>query len=90
MYARKLRNRSGSTSVQVIRKEKGRYRVVKTFGTSHEPDEIARLWIQVERYARDPDPDQSHLFELYSERVRMPSIEKKDCGGYDRGSRGVD
>jgi hypothetical protein len=66
MYARKLRNRSGSISVQVIRKENGRYRVVKTFGTSRDPDEIARFWLAAERYARDPDPAQSHLFPLYS------------------------
>ena len=32
MYVRKLKNRSGSVSVQVIQKIKGRYKVVKTIG----------------------------------------------------------
>lgn len=67
MYARKLRNRSGSTTVQVIRKDNGRYRVVKTVGTSRDPDEIDRLWLEAERYARHPDPDQPSLFAVCSE-----------------------
>jgi len=43
MFVRKKRNRSGSTSVQVISKSGGRYRVIKTIGSAGEEQEIARL-----------------------------------------------
>jgi len=43
MFVRKKRNRSGSTSVQVISKSGGRYRVAKTIGVAHDEQEIARL-----------------------------------------------
>lgn len=43
MYIRKLKNRSGSVSVQVIQKIKGRYKVIKTIGCAtllHEIEEL--------------------------------------------------
>jgi transposase len=43
MFLRKLKNRSGSISVQIISKAKGKYRVVKTIGSGRSKDEIARL-----------------------------------------------
>jgi len=42
MFIRKKRNRSGSISVQVIDKSNG-YRVVKTVGSSKDPEQIDRL-----------------------------------------------
>ena len=42
MFVRQKRNRSGSVSVQVIDKTNG-YRVVKTIGSSSDPEEINRL-----------------------------------------------
>lgn len=42
MFVRKKPNKSGSVSVQVIDKSNG-YRVVKTIGSSDDPDEIQRL-----------------------------------------------
>jgi hypothetical protein len=33
-FLRKLKNRSGSISVQIISKERGKYKVVKTLGSS--------------------------------------------------------
>lgn len=42
MFVRRKRNRSGSVSVQVIDKTNG-YRVVKTVGSSRDPEEISRL-----------------------------------------------
>ena len=46
MFVRKVRNRSGSVSVQIISKEKGSYRVVQTVGCSRDPDEIEQLVVQ--------------------------------------------
>lgn len=43
MYIRKLKNRSGSVSVQVIQKIKGRYKVVKTIGCATLLHEIEKL-----------------------------------------------
>lgn len=42
MFLRKLRNRSGSTSVQIISKSSGKYKVIKTIGTSVSEQEIQR------------------------------------------------
>jgi hypothetical protein len=43
MFVRHKKNQSGSTSVQVISKSGGRYRVVKTVGVASDDGEIARL-----------------------------------------------
>ena len=43
MFVRKLKNRSGSISVQVISKARGRYKVVKTIGYANTRQEIDRL-----------------------------------------------
>ena len=42
MFLRKKQNKSGSVSVQVISKANG-YRVVKTLGSAHDPQEVDRL-----------------------------------------------
>ena len=49
MFARKIRNRSGSTSVQIINKQGGVYRVFRTVGSSTDPDEIERLFREARR-----------------------------------------
>ncbi len=67
MFARKHTNRSGSVSVQLIRKDRGRNRVVRTIGTSHDLDEIERLWQQAQRLARYHDPHQGKLFSMQTE-----------------------
>ena len=43
MFVRKNKNRSGSTSVQIIDKTGGKYRVVKSIGVSSDPEEIEIL-----------------------------------------------
>jgi len=44
MFLRKKRNVSGSTSVQIISKANGKYKVVKTIGSSANEQEIQKLW----------------------------------------------
>jgi transposase len=46
MFVRKKPNPSGSTSIQIIDKSKGKFRIVKTVGVSSDPAEIAFLWKQ--------------------------------------------
>ena len=45
MYVREVKNRSGSISIQIISKDKGRYRVVKTVGCGAQRHEIDRIKI---------------------------------------------
>jgi len=44
VFVRKNKNRSGSTTVQIIDKSKGKYQVIKTVGTSSDQSEIEFLW----------------------------------------------
>lgn len=64
MYPRKVKNRSGSISVKIIKKEKKRSCVVQTVGTATDPDEIERLWNKAQQLTRAPDPRQMNLFSL--------------------------
>lgn len=43
MYVRELKNRSGSISIQIISKARGRYKVVKSLGSAITRQEIERL-----------------------------------------------
>lgn len=65
MFVRKNRNRSGSVSVQIVSKESGSYRVVRTVGCSKDPDEIEVLVKQAIRSISDCD-EQLKLFPLRS------------------------
>ena len=44
MFLRKLKNRSGSTSVQIISKSGGKYKVVKSIGSGTSEQELEKLW----------------------------------------------
>jgi len=66
MFVRKLNNRSGSVSVQVIQKVKGKYKVVKTVGcatTQHKIDNLVNLAKQ----EIDELSQQRQLFESESD-----------------------
>ena len=43
MFIRKKKNRSGSTSIQIVSKDRGRYKVVKTIGCATMLHEIEKL-----------------------------------------------
>jgi transposase len=44
MFLRKLKNRSGSISIQIISKARGKYKVIKTIGSSSNQQQIEKLW----------------------------------------------
>jgi hypothetical protein len=46
MFVRKNRNKSGTTSIQIISKRNGRYKTIETIGTSKNPDEIEKYFIE--------------------------------------------
>lgn len=48
MFVRKKKNNSGSTSIQIIQKQKGKYKVVKTLGCSFNEKEIEKIYRQVQ------------------------------------------
>ncbi len=58
MFLRKLKNRSGSVSVQIISKSSGKYKVVKTIGSGKTEQEIQKLWFlgkqEIERLSMPP------------------------------------
>lgn len=46
LFVRKKKNKSGVVSIQIIDKSSGKYRVVKTVGSSADPEQIERLYHQ--------------------------------------------
>ena len=58
MFIRKLKNRSGSISVQIISKTTGKYKVIKTIGCCHNKQEIEKLTYlakqEIERLSNQP------------------------------------
>lgn len=50
MFIRKKPNKSGLISVQIIDKSQGRYKVIRTVGSSKDPDVIERLMIEAKNH----------------------------------------
>lgn len=50
---RKNKNRSGSTSIQRVSKQNGRYKVVKSFGSGNTEEEIESLYQKAEYYLQE-------------------------------------
>lgn len=63
---RRKKNKSGSVSVQIISKEHGRYSVVQTVGSSHDPDAVAKLVVQARSMVANPE-HQQRLFSVKSQ-----------------------
>jgi transposase len=69
MFVRKNKNRSGSISVQIISKENGRYRVIRTVGSATHPDEVQRLVHRAKVFIENPT-GQCPLFPMQSDADR--------------------
>ena len=58
MFLRKKKNASGSVSIQIVSKANGKYRLVKTIGSSKNEQEIEKLWFlgkqEIERITLQP------------------------------------
>ena len=50
MFIRRKKNRSGSTSIVVIDKSHGKFREVKTIGTSSDASEVEQMCIEGKRW----------------------------------------
>jgi len=62
MFVRKKKNKSGVISIQVIDKSTGSYRVLKTIGSSKDPNEIEKLYEQGENYIKTYEGQQTFCF----------------------------
>lgn len=67
MFVRKKPNKSGLVSVQIIDKSQGKYKVVKTVGSSKDPEEIERLMVQARASARQMEGVQELDFTNHRE-----------------------
>ncbi len=67
MFVRKKTNRSGSTSVVVIEKRKGKVCYLKTIGVSSDEDEINKFYIQGKKWIEE----QSGLRDMFLENARQ-------------------
>ena len=66
MFVRKKRNKSGTISIQVIDKSRGRYRVSKTVGCTRNPDEVGRLYQKGQQIINNLHSNQLQLLPLKS------------------------
>lgn len=52
MFVREKKNPSGVVSVQIIDKSSGKYRMIKTIGSSSDPNKVARLFREGEAWIK--------------------------------------
>ena len=63
MFVRRKKNKSGSTSVTIIAKENGRYKLVRTIGCSYDSHEIEKFYRQGKEWIRQ----QSGMSDMFSD-----------------------
>lgn len=63
MFIRRKRNRSGSTSIVIIDKSKGKFKEVKTIGTSSDDSEIEKLYHQGKKWLSTYCGERDMFFE---------------------------
>lgn len=68
MFVRRNRNKNGSVSVQIVSKDRGRYRS-ETIGTSKDPDQIEQYVQEAENRIRYPE-NQPSLFPVLTDADR--------------------
>jgi hypothetical protein len=76
MFVRKLKNRSGSQSIQVIQKLNGRYKIIKTLGSATTQQEIEMLCGQTKLFSSQSMKPLSKLF-LYWKMQTSGSLDLK-------------
>lgn len=66
MFVRKKKNKSGSISIQVIDKTSGKYKVLKTIGSSEDKQTIAMLFLEGQQWIRNYTKQLE--FDIYGEK----------------------
>jgi transposase len=65
MFVRKKKNKSGVVSIQVIDKSTGKYKMIKTIGSSCDPEEIDQLYKQGLNFIKHYQGQQTLNFSAY-------------------------
>jgi transposase len=74
MFIRRCKNRSGSISVQIISKEKGKYTVLETLGSAKNPEELEKLSLKAQIHLRQKQfPNQPTLI-VYPDELMMQNF----------------
>jgi transposase len=73
MYVRKKRNPSGVVSVQIIDKSMGRYRVVRTIGSSSDASTIESLYLEGKKWISSYMGEQD-IFEIYNKAIEERQV----------------
>ena len=81
MFVRKKKNKSGSFSIQIISKAGGKYKVVKTVGSSSDQSEIERLWVRAHEII--PELIGQSTFDFRSEKDRVVDNFVRDLSSLD-------
>jgi transposase len=68
MFVRQKKNKSGVISIQIIDKSSGKYKVVKTIGSSHDRTIVEQLYIQAKQELRTIQGQQQFNFEINKEK----------------------
>lgn len=71
MYVRQKKNSSGSTSIQIISKNSGRYKVVETIGCSQCEFEIEQLLQQAKNRILELEPNLFDFLEYHSQKQKL-------------------
>ena len=74
MFVREKKNKSGSVSIQIVSKESGTYKVVKSVGYATERPEIERLKVEAKRMLEELKPQLNFNFEAYEEDTKAVEI----------------
>ena len=81
MFLRKKPNKSGKTSIQVIEKNRGKYTVLKTIGSSSDPAELKKLvslgeeWMRTKRGLLEiPFNDEKQAADLVLESIERITV----------------
>jgi len=68
MFVRKKKNKSGVISIQIIDKSSGKYKVIKTIGSSKESKIVEQLFIQAHQEKETIQGKQQFNFEINKEK----------------------
>ena len=74
MYVRKKRNKSGSVSIQIIKKIKRKSKVIESIGYSKDPYEIERLIKKAHKRIKELEPTLFDNIEKEEEKLKVLSI----------------
>jgi transposase len=74
VFVRKVKNRSGSVSVQVIRKQHGKYVVVRSFGSSKDPNELKILIQSARNFVGNPSEQIPLIATLSDDDITIKSF----------------